>query len=184
MSKHELSLVEVTHYTDPEVLAIVKDFHVRGNFASLPEFAERTFVSAVPLAHLEKFENKEVLFRPGFSSVINISSSHNFSRERLPSGINFCDKNKLSIRTIEKLLVNAFSSPDPGSVRRPYPSGGALYPIEVFLCRLSENTENWQAGTNVYHYLPLSQALEPVATCNTQSLYRSLSGGDSERLGK
>ncbi|ELW5838191.1 TPA: microcin B17-processing protein McbC, partial [Escherichia coli] len=107
MSKHELSLVEVTHYTDPEVLAIVKDFHVRGNFASLPEFAERTFVSAVPLAHLEKFENKEVLFRPGFSSVINISSSHNFSRERLPSGINFCDKNKLSIRTIEKLLVNA-----------------------------------------------------------------------------
>lgn len=39
MSKHELSLVEVTHYTDPEVLAIVKDFHVRGNFASLPEFA-------------------------------------------------------------------------------------------------------------------------------------------------
>ena len=33
MSKHELSLVEVTHYTDPEVLAIVKDFHVRGNFA-------------------------------------------------------------------------------------------------------------------------------------------------------
>ena len=66
-----------------------------------------------------------------------------------------------------------FSSPDPGSVRRPYPSGGALYPIEVFLCRLSENTENWQAGTNVYHYLPLSQALEPVATCNTQSLYRA-----------
>ena len=61
MSKHELSLVEVTHYTDPEVLAIVKDFHVRGNFASLPEFAERTFVSAVPLAHLEKFENKEEL---------------------------------------------------------------------------------------------------------------------------
>ncbi|ENY9899545.1 SagB/ThcOx family dehydrogenase [Escherichia coli] len=32
--------------------------------------------------------------------------------------------------------------------------------------------------------MPLSQALEPVATCNTQSLYRSLSGGDSERLGK
>ncbi|EBP9162703.1 microcin B17-processing protein McbC, partial [Salmonella enterica] len=181
MSKHELSLVEVTHYTDPDVLDIVKDFHVRGNFASLPEFSERTFVSAVPITQLEKFENKEVLFRPGFSSVVNISPSQNFSRERLPSGIDFCDRNKLSVRTIEKLLVNAFSSPDPTSVRRPYPSGGAQYPIEVFLCRLSENTENWQIGTNVYHYLPLSQALESVATCNTQSLYRSLSGGDSER---
>ncbi|EJQ5249009.1 SagB/ThcOx family dehydrogenase [Salmonella enterica] len=184
MSKHELSLVEVTHYTDPDVLDIVKDFHVRGNFASLPEFSERTFVSAVPITQLEKFENKEVLFRPGFSSVVNISPSQNFSRERLPSGIDFCDRNKLSVRTIEKLLVNAFSSPDPTSVRRPYPSGGAQYPIEVFLCRLSENTENWQIGTNVYHYLPLSQALESVATCNTQSLYRSLSGGDSERLGR
>ncbi|WP_238715292.1 MULTISPECIES: hypothetical protein [Tenebrionibacter/Tenebrionicola group] len=75
MSKHELSLVEVTHYTDPEVLDNVKDFHIRGNFASLPEFSERTFVSAVPTAHLEKFENKEVLFRPGFSSALNISSS-------------------------------------------------------------------------------------------------------------
>ncbi|ECE0917711.1 SagB/ThcOx family dehydrogenase [Salmonella enterica] len=184
MSKHELSLVEVTHYTDAEVLDTVKDFHARGNFASLPELTERTFVSAVPLPHLDKFENKEVLFRPGFSSVIRISPSNNFSRERCPSGINFCDKNKLYVRTIEKLLVNAFSSPDPTSVRRPYPSGGAQYPIEVFLCRLSENTENWQAGTNVYHYLPLSQALEPVVGCNTQSLYRSLSGGDSKRLGR
>ncbi|MFV6523119.1 SagB/ThcOx family dehydrogenase, partial [Klebsiella pneumoniae] len=86
--------------------------------------------------------------------------------------------------TIEKLLVNAFSSPDPASVRRPYPSGGAQYPVEVFLCRLSENTENWQTGTNVYHYLPLSRALEPVAACDTQELYRSLSGGDAERLGR
>lgn len=68
----------------------------------------------------------------GFSSVINISSSHNFSRERLPSGINFCDKNKLSIRTIEKLLVNAFSSPDPSSVRRPYPSGGHCTRLKFF----------------------------------------------------
>lgn len=184
MKKHELSLVEVTHYTDPEVLDNVKDFHVRGNFASLPEFSERTFVSAVPLAHLDKFENREVLFRPGFSSAVNISPDLHFGHERCPSGIGFSDRNKHSFRIIEKLLVNAFSSPDITSVRRPYPSGGAQYPVEVFLCRLSENMENWRTDTNVYHYLPLSRALEPVAECDTQELYRSLSGGDAERLGR
>ncbi|HFD3107622.1 TPA: SagB/ThcOx family dehydrogenase, partial [Klebsiella quasipneumoniae subsp. similipneumoniae] len=30
----------------------------------------------------------------------------------------------------------------------------------------------------------LSRALEPVAACDTQELYRSLSGGDAERLGR
>lgn len=184
MSKYELSLLEVTHYIDPEVLNNVKDFHVRGNFISLSEFSERTFVSAVPLTHLEKFENKEVLFRPGFSSAVKISPSVHSKRERMPSGIGFCDRNTCSVRTIERLLVNAFSSPEPDSVRRPYPSGGAQYPVEIFLCLLSENVDNWQTGTNVYHYLPLSRALEPVAACDTRELYRSLSGVDAGRLGR
>jgi hypothetical protein len=36
MSKHELSLVEVTHYTDPEVLDSVKDFHIEGILPPFP----------------------------------------------------------------------------------------------------------------------------------------------------
>lgn len=184
MSKHELSLLEVTHYVDPEVLDDVKSFHVKGNFASLPELAERTFVSAVPVSRLDKFENKEILFRPGFNSSEKISEKTHFGYERQPSGISFCDDKKLELNSIEKLLVNAFSSPDPASVRRPYPSGGAQYPVEIFLCRLSENTENWRSGNNVYHYLPLSRAVEPVAIGDIEELYRCLSGGDAERLGR
>lgn len=184
MSKHELSLLDVTHYVDPEVLDDVKAFHARGNFASLPEFSERTFVSAVPVSQLDRFENKEVLFRPGFSSSEKLDTSLHDGYQRTPSGIGFCDKRKLGKGTIEKLLVNAFSSPEPGSLRRPYPSGGAQYPVEVFLCRLSENNENWASGNNVYHYLPLSRALEPVAVGNIDEIHRCLSGGDAERLGR
>lgn len=184
MSKHELSLLEVTHYSDPEVLDDVKTFHVKGNFASLPEFADRTFVSAVPASRLDKFENKEILFRPGFNSAEKISTDDYLGYERLPSGIAFCDNNKLELKTTEKLLLNAFSSQDPSSVRRPYPSGGAQYPVEIFLCRLSENTENWRSGNNVYHYLPLSRAVEPVAVGDIDELYRCLSGGDADRLGR
>ncbi|WP_235589222.1 hypothetical protein [Type-D symbiont of Plautia stali] len=94
MSKHELSLLEVTHYSDPEVLDDVKSFHVKGNFASLPEFADRTFVSAVPVTRLDKFENKEILFRPGFNLSEKISMDGNFGYDRLPSGIAFCDEKK------------------------------------------------------------------------------------------
>ncbi|EGM2645756.1 SagB/ThcOx family dehydrogenase [Salmonella enterica] len=184
MSKYELPLVEVTQYTDSDVLDNVKTFHARTNFTSIPELSERYFVSAVPLEHLSKFENKEILFRPGVNSAIPLTPCVHINKERSPSGIGFSDKKLLSIKTIEKLLINAFSLPGTETVRRPYPSGGAQYPIEIFYCRLSEHTDNWLEEYNVYHYLPLSKALEPVAMNNINELYRCLSGGDADRLGR
>lgn len=184
MDKHQLSLLEVSHYSDAEVLDNVKMFHSRGLFTSLTETAERTYVSAVPPASLSRFENKEILLQPGLSSPVPIGRKDRLFPERMSSGINFEDKINISFSTVESLLLNSFSSEDPSSVRRPYPSGGAQYPVEVFLCQLSDNIEGWRKDDSVYHYLPVSRRLESAGTPAQAELYRALAGGDPDRLGK
>lgn len=184
MDKNQLSLLEITHYSDAEVLDNVKIFHSRGLFTSLPETAERTYVSAIPLESLTRFENKEIRLRPGLSLLLKVSECDRFFAERKPSGIHFTDDRRVSFGDVTSLLVNAFSSGNPDSVRRPYPSGGAMYPIEVFICRLSENTDGWPTGINAFHYLPVSRSLESAGAPALSELYRALAGGDPGRLGR
>lgn len=182
MKNNEVSLVEVTNYSDAEVLDNVKMFHSRGLFTSLPETSGRTLVSAVPPERLPLFENKEILFRPGFSSRVKIGAPERIYPQRYPSGIHFTDERIIPFSDVASLLANAFSSGEPGSVRRPYPSGGAQYPVEVFLCRLSDSTDGWPED-RVFHYLPVSRSLEPAGSPELRELYRALAGSDGERLG-
>ncbi|WP_413741674.1 SagB/ThcOx family dehydrogenase [Sodalis sp. RH15] len=184
MDKNQLSLLEVTHYSDAEVLDNVKMFHSRGLFTSLTETAERTYVSAVPPESLKRFENKEILLQPGLSRLLKVNERDRIFTERKPSGIHFIDERKISFDDVTRLLINAFSSGDPDSVRRPYPSGGAQYPVEVFMCRLTENTDGWPADINAFHYLPVSRSLESAGAPALNDLYRALAGGDQERLGR
>lgn len=184
MENSELSLLEVSHYSDADVLERVKEFHSRGLFISLTETAGRTFVSAVPTGNLSRFENKEIHFRPGFTSTVNIEAKNRILEERSVSGIGFDDKRKISFEDVATLLVNAFSSGELESVRRPYPSGGAQYPVEVFLCRLSDNIDGWPSDKTTFHYLPVSKSLESVGCPKTEDLLKALAGGDPKRLGR
>lgn len=60
----------------------------------------------------------------------------------------------LPLSTLGTLLGHALRS-RPGGKKRPYPSGGALFPIETYLCgSIGEN------NPAVYHYQPLTHALE------------------------
>lgn len=61
----------------------------------------------------------------------------------------------LSLEEVSKLLGNALAA-HKGSVRRHYPSGGGLYPIETYLC--GPLVENFSKA--VFHYHPIAHALE------------------------
>ncbi|MFD1802393.1 SagB/ThcOx family dehydrogenase [Mixta tenebrionis] len=183
MQEYETALMEITHYSDQDVLDRVKRFHTLSHFTSLVETAGRTYVSAVPAEKLLQFENKEIHFRPGFSPDHHIESEVSVFPARKPSGLYFSDGDIVAFQQVATLLHNAFSPAESAAVRRPYPSAGAQYPLEIFLCRLSDSFTGWPAGANVYHYLPVSRALESAGEADIGSLYKALSGGDPARLG-
>ncbi|WP_419737584.1 SagB/ThcOx family dehydrogenase [Pseudomonas sp. COR18] len=67
--------------------------------------------------------------------------------------------------------------------KRHYPSGGALYPIEVFICSLSEKNTTWPQPQKIFHLLPESNSLEILQTnCNIQNLRKAILS-DTEDLG-
>lgn len=61
----------------------------------------------------------------------------------------------LTLNEISSLLGNALSAHE-GSVRRRYPSGGGLFPIETYLC--GPIVEGFQDA--VFHYHPIKHVLE------------------------
>lgn len=181
--ENELSYIELTHYTDPEVLSDIQEFHAKTLFTSLNEAQNRTYVSSIPLERQKRFENKEIKINQGFTTDYNMSLQTPIHHERFPSRINFRDNDIIHFSIMEKLLFNSFSPYNDETKRRPYASGGGQYPIEVFLCKLSDKIEGWPVIGNVLHYLPLSRGFEVCDSEDMHTINRALAGGDKKRLG-
>ncbi|MNE23520.1 hypothetical protein D3C80_1167770 [compost metagenome] len=57
-------------------------------------------------------------------------------------------------------MVSPLLTQDGHPYKRGYPSGGALYPIEVFIVNLDNKISNWPSKCNVLHLLPTSRKFE------------------------
>jgi SagB-type dehydrogenase family enzyme len=71
------------------------------------------------------------------------------------------------------LLINAYATCDLG--RRPYPSGGALYPVEplvfIFESRVTNFGEN---PYGCYHFRPVSKKLQLIKKVSSAWFYEEL----------
>lgn len=67
-------------------------------------------------------------------------------------------------RNIDFSLVCALAAPIirkyDHAYKRGYPSGGALYPVEVFFVNLNHDSNDWPGSLNVLHLLPNSRNFE------------------------
>lgn len=183
--KKEVSLLDITHYVDRKVYDDVVSFHAKTIYTSLESIASRCYVSSVPEYKLKKLVGKEVPFFSGIKSRINIERKIEYAESlmRNDSDINFSDHETIDFKTIEQLIENSFGVKGYSENKRSYPSGGALYPIEVCICKLSENIINWPSSANALHYLPLSSCFEEISNENISELFNALAGSDKRRLG-
>ncbi|MCX7114337.1 MAG: SagB/ThcOx family dehydrogenase [Gammaproteobacteria bacterium] len=93
-------------------------------------------------------------------TVIPCVSSKGVLNERQPSLRQF-SKKMIDFSDIQTLLINAFSPNHLG--HRPYPSAGALYPIEPILFIFKERVYHdkpFESGC--YHFKPVSQTLDLI----------------------
>lgn len=181
----ELSLPQIARYVDTSVYEHVTTFHARTVYANMPGLAGRCYLSAAAPDELNQFEFKEASVWPGMGRSLPIPDSGlpeiPDSVRRNPSAASF-SLQPLPFSIIAHLLINSFCANSPDSRRRPYPSGGALYPIHVVLCRISEVTA-WPSEVDALHLLPVSRQLEDLKAESADKLLRTLTGGQTETLG-
>ena len=161
-------------------------FHVLTNYANMRGLSSRCYLSSVSPSELAKLEFSEVSMWPGMSSISPLKttrSSENAKFLRHESGLSFSDKGGISFSVIDQLLVDSFCARNEDNLKRPYPSGGALYSIEVFLCRISNNVSDWPSRSNVLHLLPLKKELEAMRSIPENELHEKICGGETQRLG-
>lgn len=69
-----------------------------------------------------------------------------------------------SQRAIDFSLIQALAAPivrkHDHAYKRGYPSGGALYPVEVFFVNLNHDSNSWPGSCDVLHLLPNSRNFE------------------------
>ncbi|MFT0475291.1 SagB/ThcOx family dehydrogenase [Pseudomonas antarctica] len=148
-------------FIDTRVYDEVLVFHNKGDFTFHPAIKNLTRLHRLDEKHLGQLTGNELAFYPDmdltsaltlpqegkYKSLIRNESCEQF----LPQSLEFSD--------VEKLIFPLLSR-SMGSYKRGYPSGGALYPAEIFLCSLTEENLNWPSAGKILHLLPRSRKFE------------------------
>ncbi len=187
MAKHlEVSIPQIARFVKPEVYDQVIEFHTKTNYATMRGLRSRCYLSSASSNELAELEFSELSVWPGINHVSPLKANRSEENSKLlrqESGLPFSDQCGISFSAVDQLLIDSFCSRSKQNRKRPYPSGGALYTIEVFLCRLSENIHDWPSESNIFHLLPLRKGLEAIHSAPIDTLLDGTSGGETQRLG-
>lgn len=186
MKAREINPINIARFVEQDVYEDVAEFHAKSNYTNIPGVTTRCYLSSADDKILSTLTQTEIPFWGGFEKSYKLSSERSEKANgmlRDESANIFYDNEELKFSFIEQLVIDAFTARSATSNKRPYPSGGALYPIEVFLCKLSNNIDSWPKDENVLHLLPLSKSLEALTSPTKAQLLKALSGNNQNTLG-
>jgi SagB-type dehydrogenase family enzyme len=155
----------------PVVHAEILDFHVKGNYTIHEAFKHATCLHNVHDKQLAQLTGNELRLYPDLSIGFPVSTELNPDSDicRDESCESFASVN-IDFSTIEGLISPLFSTKADGH-KRGYPSGGALYPVEVFVCSLMDSESSWPCPEKILHLLPRSRTFEVIqGTQNIEDL--------------
>ena len=145
---------------DPDVYNDILKTHAKealtfipfGNMCLSP-VAPKTIASIAAIeSGFSSYDNKK--------AVISCATSTMLLNERKPSLRQF-SKKMLDFSDINTVLINSFSPNSLGN--RPYPSAGALYPIEPIVFIFKERVyHDMPFDSGCYHFKPINRTLELI----------------------
>lgn len=139
------------------------NFHCKGAYTINDVTRHYSTLHHIPPDELRKLTGNELELNVECSadlleadlSIPSLAVSHCLIRNDSCSDFK---ENPVSFSKLKDLLAPLVRK--QGSLdKRGYPSGGALYPVEVFCCNLNAD-HAWPDGTSVYHLLGRSKRLE------------------------
>ncbi|WAH55617.1 SagB/ThcOx family dehydrogenase [Pseudomonas silvicola] len=149
---------------DPQVLDETLAFHALGNYCLHPATSNLTILHGIDHSTLTLLSGKELRYDLLQENTLN---SENLGPLPPNSPLNrdrSCDRftdDPISFPTVKGLL-SALTTASAEGHHRLYPSGGALYPVDVFCCRLGPGNDRWPSESDILHLLPASRKLEII----------------------
>lgn len=148
-------------FVESSVYDEVLEFHNKGNFTFHGATKGRTILHRLNEKNLEQLTGNELALYPDMDLTLEINISQK-DREKTLYRNESCEYFSpllLEFSDVEKLICPLLSR-NLDSYKRGYPSGGALYPVEVFLCSMIDDNPNWPYPGKVLHLLPKSRKFE------------------------
>lgn len=159
-------------FTDGTVLSEILEFHNKGNYTLHHAFKHISYLHNICPTDLDTLTGKEINLYPDMhlSVPVNCKNKTPTSLARNES-FEFFKKVEIPFPTIENLILPLLSR-KKDSHKRGYPSGGALYPIEIFICSLNEDSTSWPFSEKILHLLPHSRAFEKIQNSFTSRVLK------------
>lgn len=146
-------------FLDPVVQDQVLEFHNKGNYIIHEAFKNSTALHFIDPKHLATLTGNELKLYPDLDICLPLKTTEKSGcLHRNDSCESFTNQN-IDFSIIEK-LVSPLVVKNSDSYKRGYPSGGALYPIEVFVCSLMDDESTWPCPEKILHLLPQSAKFE------------------------
>ena len=146
--------------TDPDVYHDILKTHAKEALTFIP-FGNMCLspVNAKTIASIAALETT-LPSMEHHKTVLSCESEKIILDKRNPSVRQF-SKKMLDFSVIDSLLINSFSPDYSGT--RPYPSAGALYPIEPLLFLFEERVNHDKPiDSGCYHFRPVNRTLELI----------------------
>lgn len=149
-------------FLDPLVHDEVLDFHTKGNYIIHPAFQQTTNLHFLTEKQLTTLTGNELKLYPDINIQIPMGSKLDINPALIRNeSATFFSEADIDFKTIEN-LVTPLTALKANQNKRGYPSAGALYPIEVFICSLMQNKGTWPCNEKILHLLPKSKKFEIV----------------------
>lgn len=145
-------------------------FHNKGNILVDAHFRNHLVPYELTLSQLQQLERNDLEILPFHDQNISCELSYISNIRRYRSADKFINK-KVELSAIKKLLQNAFAVRE-GS--RPYPSGGALYPVEVICVIYEDMLHGEKLESGFYHYRPTLNVLQPLKMLSANTIRKTL----------
>jgi SagB-type dehydrogenase family enzyme len=141
-------------------MEIAKDYSKTNTCLSLP-IVYRTLHPHVPNSLVTDIQYSDTEITPFHKRNLPCNEKFNSSIRRKGTSPSFSSEIKIDMKDVEHILVNSFKA--DSNLHRPYPSAGAIYPVEV-LCFIFGDRLNNAPETGIYHYRPSLNCLQPLST--------------------
>jgi SagB-type dehydrogenase family enzyme len=146
--KQNINFYQTNKYVDLKVKKDILSFHNKGNILLDKPFFPAVSFPPLPLDVLQNLETLDTEINPFHHDSIPCTSIQKSAVRRNRSASDFTGQ-KIDFEILQTLLNESFAANE--ELRRPYPSGGALYTIEVLCCATNEKI-NQLPVNGIYHY--------------------------------
>lgn len=174
-------------FVDEHVFLDTLEFNAKAHYAILPGLDQSLSLTRVPEQRLAALVARDVSVADGARRIEVPFSPRAQGDWRAPSARRFDGTKALQFDAVQALVSAALmAQPEgPGLARMPYASGGALYPVQTFICRTGAGVFGWPDTEVGMQVMPFSRCLESLnLNCSASFLLEALSGGSADSLGE